>query len=40
MSDENIPYLSLVDLVSMGLTIAQSVDSIERTSRGSVAGAV
>ena len=36
----NVPYLSQDDLIGLGLSTAQIVDSIERTIRGSVEGTV
>lgn len=40
MASMNIPYLSQDDLIGLGLSTAQIVDSIERAIRGSVTGTV
>ena len=40
MANMNIPYLSQNDLIGLGLSTAQIIDSIERAIRGSVNGTV
>ncbi|MEH6645264.1 hypothetical protein [Sulfitobacter sp.] len=40
MADMNIPYLSQDDLIGLGLSTAQIIDSIERAILGSVNGTV